>query len=562
MANQIKNFFLSNNNVSMIYQVINQNLQKRNYNINNEIKQKLQDIQQNIMNMVYQSKDYYLQLENVTNNSEKIKILNRKVIDRCNIEFANILESQSVNTQQLQPKPPNYPPKQPPQPSQQQLKNSMPYKTTDYSNLSMDDALSQLMASRKTTPPILNNIPPQPIQTKNENNDNNEKHQIKDIKNTNTKTSINFYDMDSQIKKIIQKENENNENNEKQQIKDTNENDKEEEIKNKNKFVENIKLKIEKRKQDLSKTSSSILNKNDLQSKINEFKQIQKKVSVPSNLQSIKTNKIIHKLAYSVDKDWGGFWNLKKEHNIIVNRELVLSSHNSYKFNYFIKNNHQIHKLKINRFILPINRKNPNNIDLVIYIEIKNLHVRIPLYFYKQVNNLLYYQPNQNSFYTVNSNSMNSQNKHLMVSITNHLQNILKEKDAFIIKTLKVNNSSNNKINFKNYITLEFNVDLSLHNKIMNNDTIILKNINLRNFIKFNQEITNEKIKQFEEWLVNTEHMVLFIDKATLFIGIDDLNLKWINSSLAKSTINNIKKQNLGIMLNKTTQHLIDMSYM
>ena len=96
----------------------------------------------------------------------------------------------------------------------------------------------------------------------------------------------------------------------------------------------------------------------------------------------------------------------------------------------------------------------------------------------------------------------------------------------------------------------------------MNNDTIILKNINLRNFIKFNQEITNEKIKQFEEWLVNTEHMVLFIDKTTLFIGIDDLNLNWINSSLAKSTINNIKKQNLGVMLNKTTQHLIDMSYM
>ena len=157
---------------------------------------------------------------------------------------------------------------------------------------------------------------------------------------------------------------------------------------------------------------------------------------------------------------------------------------------------------------------------------------------------------------------MNSQNKHLMVSITNHLQNILKEKDAFIIKTIKVNNSNNNKINFKNYITLEFNEDLSLHNKIMNNDTIILKNINLRNFIKFNQEITKQKIKQFEEWLVNTEHMVLFIDKTTLFIRIDDLNLNWINSSLAKSTINNIKKQNLGVMLNKTTQHLIDMSYM
>ena len=85
----------------------------------------------------------------------------------------------------------------------------------------------------------------------------------------------------------------------------------------------------------------STLNKNDLQSKINQFKQIQKKVSVPSNLQSIKTNKIIHKLAYSVDKDWGGFWNLKKEHNIIVHRELVLSSHNSFKFNYFIKNNYQ-----------------------------------------------------------------------------------------------------------------------------------------------------------------------------------------------------------------------------
>ena len=123
------------------------------------------------MNMVYQSKDYYLQLENVTNNSEKIKILNRKVIDRCNIEFANILESQPTKTQQLQPKPPKHPPQQPPQPSQQQFKQELPYKTTDYSNLSIDDAFSQLMASRrKTKPPILNNIPPQPIQTKTKNN--------------------------------------------------------------------------------------------------------------------------------------------------------------------------------------------------------------------------------------------------------------------------------------------------------------------------------------------------------------------------------------------------------
>ena len=53
MTEQIKNFFLSNNNVSMIYQVINQNLQKRNFNVTNEIKQKLHDIQQNIMNMVF-----------------------------------------------------------------------------------------------------------------------------------------------------------------------------------------------------------------------------------------------------------------------------------------------------------------------------------------------------------------------------------------------------------------------------------------------------------------------------------------------------------------------------
>ena len=87
----------------------------------------------------------------------------------------------------------------------------------------MDDALSQLMASRKTTPPILNNIPPQPIHNQKCKNN---KQQIKDTKYTNTTTSINFYDMDSQIKKIVKinkkiKKNENENENENEKDNET-----------------------------------------------------------------------------------------------------------------------------------------------------------------------------------------------------------------------------------------------------------------------------------------------------------------------------------------------------
>ena len=171
----------------------------------------------------------------------------------------------------------------------------------------------------------------------------------------------------------------------------------------------------------------------------------------------------------------------------------------------------------------------------MINVEIKNLHYKIPLYFYKQINNFLYYQPNQNKFHIVNSNLTNLQNKHLMINIMNNSQIPLKEIDTFIVKSLKVNNSNNvsNTINFKNYITFEFEEDLSYQNKIMNNDTIIFKNKNLLNFIKYNQNITKDKIKQFEDWLMNKEHMVFLINKKQIFVEIDDINLHWINSDIA-----------------------------
>ncbi len=538
MAEQIKNFFLSNNNVSMIYQVINQNLQKRNFNVTNEIKQKLQDIQQNIMNMVYQSKDYYLQLENVTNNSEKIKILNRKVIDRCNIEFANVLEkSTQSNDNKNNTKTENT--NTTPQTSQiPQTPQSQPYKTTDYSKISVDDAFSKLMAARKIdfqipkTNPTPNPIPTKIQSTQPTNN------------KTNNKTNINFYDMDSQIQKIMNKnENENKNENSKQK---SNQNS------NQNSIIENIKLKIEKRKNDLkqSNTTKPLIN-NNLQTKINEFKQIQKQVAVP-NTTLQNTNKVIHKLHYSVNKEWGGFWNLKKEKNIIINRELVVSPHNIHKFTYFIKNDYNIKRLAINQVILPINRSNPNNIDLMIWVEIKNLQIKIPLYFYKQVQNLLYYKPNQTNF--LNTRSIQT-NKHLLIGITNHLQKQLKEKDVFVVKSLTINENTK-------HITLEFNENLSYQNKIINNDTIIFKNINLRNFIKYNQTVTKEKIKQLEDWLINKEHMVFLIENSKIVIEIDDDDLHWLENSIAKTTINEIKKQNIGVMLNKTTQHLIDFSFM
>ena len=120
-----------------------------------------------------------------------------------------------------------------------------PYKTTDYSKLSVDDALTKLLMARKTVPSIPTNkqvIKPNVLNNTNVNTNDT-------ILQSNKKTDIDFYDMDTKIKEIVNNKQENKETNDKF-TKNTNET-KLNETKTENKFIENIKLKIEKRKKTL-----------------------------------------------------------------------------------------------------------------------------------------------------------------------------------------------------------------------------------------------------------------------------------------------------------------------
>ena len=83
----------------MIFNLILNNFAKRNLKPNNQmIMNELKESHLNIMNLVFQSKDYYLQLENLTNISDIMKFLNRKVIDRCNTDFTKILQNDKLST--------------------------------------------------------------------------------------------------------------------------------------------------------------------------------------------------------------------------------------------------------------------------------------------------------------------------------------------------------------------------------------------------------------------------------------------------------------------------------
>ena len=54
------------------------------------------------MKLIFDSKDYYLELEtDVKSDNDVIKFLNRKAIDRCNIEFKNIIDKNIINPEPI-----------------------------------------------------------------------------------------------------------------------------------------------------------------------------------------------------------------------------------------------------------------------------------------------------------------------------------------------------------------------------------------------------------------------------------------------------------------------------
>ena len=453
----LRNFFLSDKNISMIFNLILNNFAKRNLKPNNQmIIDELKESHLNIMNLVFQSKDYYLQLENLTNISDIMKFLNRKVIDRCNIDFTKILQNDKLS--KISDKIVNNEPKGndllldqfQPIINEQSTNDKSIYKTTDYSNMTVQNALDTLIKERdlqnsqkKSETPIKPQIPIKP------------QKQIKP----------NQIDKNNIDKEINEKSKKNN-------------------------SIENIRLRIKKQKQN-NETNKS----NKLLNKINQLKSIQESITVNS-INNINKNSISNLYFYSIQKNWSGFWNNITENKIIINRQLVKSPHNSKKYSYIIDIGKTFTKIKIKELILPLNRNNPNNIDLLLYVVIKNLQVVFPMKLTKQMNNLLYYDCNEIKTIT---NSLRKSNK-LLIEIKNYDKQMYEnnETDVFTISDIKMNSEGFFNIRFK-----EINY---LSNKIITNDTLLIRNLNLNNFIKFNQSVKSEDIVLLENWFTKNEH--------------------------------------------------------
>ena len=526
--NSIKHFFLSDKNVSMIFNLIVNNFTKRNLKPTNQsvIKQ-LKDIHLNIMNLVFQSKDYYLQLENITNSSDIIKFLNRKVIDRCNIDFTKILQNENKSNQNIAQIPHV---QQLPQ-NNNNMNNSLsnqfktisnnmnlnnetnetnksPYKTTDYSNMSVQNALDKILHER-------NNV--------NVNSTNNTKllNEGKQTKISTLISKTNKSKMEFKINESINKKNENVNS------------------------IENIRLRI-KQKQKQNQTNNQKDNNNKLLDKINQLKSIQE--SITATKTNINNQTVENKLFYSVQKNWGGFWNNITENKIIIERQLVKSPHNCNKYSYIIDVGKPFTKIRIKQLIIPLNRDNPMNIDLMLIVMIKNFQIEFPMKLQKQVNNLLYYECNE----VKNITNIIKKNNKLLVEINNYDRKIYQnnEIDVFTISTITMNSEG--------YFTILFNEINYQSNKIIKNDTLLFQNINFNNFIKHNQNVTKEDVLLLENWFNNKEHCISKQNNHFIIFYPTESQFKFLQNEQFKTIFNNIQKTNIGFAINKSTQHLVD----
>ena len=86
-----------------------------------------------------------------------------------------------------------------------------------------------------------------------------------------------------------------------------------------------------------------------------------------------------------------------------------------------------------------------------------------------------------------------------------------------------------------------------------------MKQINLNNFIKHNQTLTIENINLVNQWLQN-EHKIINIDydKHKIYIECNNTKLDFMKKKDAYENINNMIVTNIGLLINKNQQHLID----
>lgn len=499
--NNIKDFFLSKDNINIIYNVILNKINKSNNfkNINDSnIKNRLNEIQLTIMNLVYDSKDYYLELENETlSNEEIIKFLNRKSIDRCQTEFKNIIEK---------------------------------YLKTN--NININNAFEDLIKSRENIELTINKP---------------------------KKEEINFYNMEEKLKSSF--------NNSKEKFNKTinnSTNHNSSNINSTNHNSTNVNLVKDNKKTNINTLLTNNDEKKVIVKKLNTLKDIKSKITILKNNNKLKTNnnlvapnvktnhiRINNKniIFYSLQRNWSGMWENKTENKIIIARNLMKSPHNSNKYNYTIKNTKKIKQLKFNKLILPVNRLNPNNIDLMVSVLFKNLNLKFNLTFDKKVNNYLYYTGNNK--YKINEKIVVN---NLLINIVDYNQNVIRQNplDVFTIKKINI-------LKDKDNYTLSLTIKEDINNNLfLNNDSIIIKNVNLNFFVKHNQNITKENIKKLNNW-INKEHNILLKDKQEILIYIDNLSeLNFLKNQHAFEAINQIKKENLGMVLNKTTQHILD----
>ena len=64
-------------------------------------------------------------------------------------------------------------------------------------------------------------------------------------------------------------------------------------------------------------------------------------------------------------------------------------------------------------------------------------------------------------------------------------------------------------MNSEGFFMIRFKEINYLSNKIITNDTLLIRNLNLNNFIKFNQSVKSEDIILLENWFTKNEHCIV-----------------------------------------------------
>jgi len=323
-----------------------------------------------------------------------------------------------------------------------------------------------------------------------------------------------------------------------------------------------------------SETNSVVSENNkitELKSKIEKYK---------SNMKNIKsTNYNIKTLVLnSLNIKWKGRWKNHIDNKIIIKRELIPTIFNAYNYQLTTNKIKNVSKILIKKIILP---KQVSLNNLFIDIDLSNSDSHSKLLYSKtiELGDTYYVYENSEPINLINLKDITK----LSININNYNDTHLNISNISV-KHMDIEESSKDTYKFIIYIN-------NVHKQVMQcGNTILFGNFKLAEFIKLTKLCNSKSIKLLEHWFNKTSHKVLSINynpsnkdyidsivvatpiKYDILTGVShkknkfDFILPKQNTNNEKKwpfkqSLNNVKQTNLGFIINKSIQHIIEMEF-